>query len=182
VQADRVLTRLDLRRPARAPAWPATGAGNLDREVPEVDLIPWQPGAGLLSRPQRLFERFFDDPWSLLGGPVLRRVPPVEVLERGDHVVIRAELAGIEPRDLDVRVEEDSVTIRGERRTEERGEEGGFFHSERQYGTFVRTVALPAPVDPARARARFRHGLLEVEAPRRDDDARRGRRVDVEEQ
>jgi HSP20 family protein len=113
-----------------------------------------------------------------VGGPA--GLPAVEVFERGADVVVRAEIAGVEPQDLDVRISDDVATIRGERRSERRDGAGGYYRSERRYGAFVRTVALPAPVDAARARARFRHGLLEVVAPRREDDARRGRRVDVE--
>ena len=108
-------------------------------------------------------------------------LPAVEVFERGADVVVRAEIAGVEPQDLDVRLSEDVATIRGERRVERRGPgPDGYFRSERRYGTFVRTVALPAPVDPARARARFRHGLLEVVAPRREQEPARGHRLEVE--
>jgi HSP20 family protein len=121
----------------------------------------------------------WEGPWDGSGGP--GGLPAVEVFERGADVVVRAEIAGVEPQDLDVRISDDVATIRGERRVEHRGPgPDGYFRSERRYGTFVRTVALPAPVDPAQARARFRHGLLEVVAPRRDRDAGPGRRVDVE--
>jgi HSP20 family protein len=144
-----------------------------------VDLVPWSPLGGL-SDARRLFERFLDDPWRLAGGALGAQLPPVEVFERDGEVVVRAELAGIDPQDMDVRIEEDAVTIRGERRAEERRQRGGYFHSERQYGTFVRTVALPAPVDTSRAEARFRHGLLEIHAPRHADDPRHGRHVDIQ--
>jgi len=141
-----------------------------------VDLIPWTPFADV--RPRPLLDRILDDPWRFVatGG----NGPAVEVFERGEDVVIRAEIAGVDPRDLDVRLAEDGATIRGERRAEERGDPEGYYRSERQYGSFVRTVALPSPVDPSRAKAQFRHGLLEIVAPRKQDDTRRGRRIDVQ--
>ena len=116
----------------------------------------------------------------MLGTVADRDLPAVEVFERGPDVVVRAEVAGLDPQDLDVHVEEDRVVLRGERRDEDQRERAGYYQSERRYGAFVRTVALPAPVDPSKARARLRHGLLEVTAPRRADDTRYGRRVEVE--
>jgi HSP20 family protein len=135
-----------------------------------MGLIPWNGSRG------SVLDRIFEEPWRLIGGAE-RDLPAVEVFESGPDVVVRAEVAGIDPQDLDVHVEEDRVTVRGQRRDEGRRE---MYHSERRYGAFVRTVALPAPVDPSKARARLRHGLLEVAAPRRADDTRHGRRVEVE--
>jgi HSP20 family protein len=137
-------------------------------------LIPWNGGGS------SLLDRLFEEPWRMLGTVVDRESPAVEVFERGPDVVVRAELAGIDPQDIEVHADEDAVTLRGQRRQDEQGPQGGYFHSERRYGAFVRTIRLPAPVDPARARARFRHGLLEVTVPRREDDPRHGRRVEVE--
>lgn len=105
--------------------------------------------------------------------------PPVEVFERDGDVVVRADVPGLAPANLDVRVEPESVTIRGEVRAEEQREEGGFFRSERRYGAFRRVVPLPARVEPARARATYRQGVLEVVAPRLPDDQGSGRRVEV---
>jgi HSP20 family protein len=139
-----------------------------------MGLIPWNGSRG------SLLDRLFEEPWRMLGTVVDRDLPPVEVLERGGEVLVRAELAGVDPQDIEVHVDEDTVTLRGQRRAEERQDHDGYFQTERRYGAFVRSVALPASVDPGRARARFRHGLLEVAAPRRHDDGRHGRRVEVE--
>ena len=123
-------------------------------------------------------DRLFEDPWRLVTGMAAGSGPAVDVLERRDDIVVRAEVAGVDPKDIDVRLTDDAVTIRGERRAEERADEAGFYRSERHYGAFVRTVGLPAPVDTGRATAHFRHGLLEIVAPRRADDTH-GRKVPV---
>ncbi len=137
-------------------------------------LIPWSGSR------TSLLDRLFEEPWRLVGTVVDRDAPAVEVFERGDAVVVRAELAGIDPQDIDVRLDDDMVTLRGERRQDPQRPQGAYYQSERRYGAFVRTVSLPAAVDPERARARFRHGLLEITAPRRRDDRRHGRRIQVE--
>ena len=142
-----------------------------------MDLIPWHP---LDVRPRQLFDRFFEDPWRVISSFAGNGAPAVEVFERGEDVVVRAEIAGVDPQDMDVRLTDDTVTIRGERRADARGEQEGYYRTERQYGAFVRTVNLPATVDAAKARARFRHGLLEIVAPRKVDDTRRGHKLNIE--
>lgn len=160
-------------------ASPNRERGRLPPEVVRLDLIPWNPFHEV-ARPRRVFDRLLEEPWRFVGAFGGRELPAVEVFERGDEVVVRAEIAGVDPQDLDVRLAEDTVTIRGERRSEDEPDERGYYHSERQYGSFVRTVSLPAPVEPAKARARFHNGLLELRAQKRVDEARTGRRLDVE--
>lgn len=105
--------------------------------------------------------------------------PAVDVYRRDGQVVVEMELPGAHPEDIDVRVHEDRVTVRAEVRHEEgvRGE--GYFRTERRYGAVFRSVPLPVPVDPARAEATYRRGLLRVEVPVREDADRGGRRVPV---
>ncbi len=143
-----------------------------------MDLIPWSP---MDVRPRQLFDRLWEDPWRVISTFAGNGAPAVEVFERGEDIVVRAEIAGVSPQDVDVRLSEDTVTIRGERRADERtGQQAGYYHSERQYGSFVRTVNLPAAVDAARAKARFQHGLLEIVAPRKVDERRHGHKLNIE--
>jgi len=147
-----------------------------------VDLIPWNP----LREWERIrtpLDRFFADPafgTAMTFGSAVNAFP-VEVVEQGGDVVVRCELAGIDPEDVEVRVTDQGVTIRGQRRAEEVERQGGTFRSERFYGSFSRTVSFPVPVDSDQARATFRHGLLEIRAPKRNPDAGRdGRRLNIE--
>lgn len=110
-----------------------------------------------------------------------RRGWPAADVYRGDgRLVVEVELPGVRPDEVDVRVHEDRVTVRAEVRHEEGIEEEGYVRAERRYGAVFRSIPLPAPVDPAGARATYRHGVLRVEAPLRDEAAREGRRVPVE--
>lgn len=128
-------------------------------------------------------DRIFAEPmvnWGSLPEPWHLRFP-MEVMERGNHVVVRAELAGIDPQDVDLRITDEGITLRGERKQEADQDRDGIRHTERFYGTFARTIAFPTPVDSSRAKATFRHGLLEVTAPRRQPiDGRDGRKLDIE--
>lgn len=144
--------------------------------VPRLWRLPGDSGRGRL-------DRFFDDPFAELGQYVERWQSglPVEVFERDGEVIVRAELAGVDPNDVDVRITDDGLTIRGERRSEAEHERGGTRYTERSYGSFARSIAFPAPVNADAAKATFRHGLLEVRAPRREPhDTRDGRRLQID--
>jgi HSP20 family protein len=145
-------------------------------------IVPWDPWREMEAwtrRAGRAIASPFDWIWGEAAGWPQAAHPPVEVFERDGDVVVRADVPGMAPANLDVRVDADTVTIRGEVRAEERREDRGFFRSERRYGAFRRVVPLPARVEPSRARATYRHGVLEVVAPRVPDDQDGGRRIEV---
>ncbi|NOY81186.1 MAG: Hsp20/alpha crystallin family protein [Kiritimatiellaeota bacterium] len=106
-------------------------------------------------------------------------LPAVDVREKARSVVVTAELPGVDEKDIEVRLDGDTLIIRGEKHEEKEDAENGWFRSERSYGAFVRSVPLPAEVDPERAEASFRRGVLKVTLPKlktaRDD----GRRIEV---
>jgi HSP20 family protein len=105
-------------------------------------------------------------------------MPQIEVFEREGEIVLRADLPGLRPEDVEVEVEQDQLVIRGERRQEQRQEEQGFFRSERNYGTFFRALTLPEGVDPEQIQARFEHGVLEVHVPVPQQRSQR-RRIEI---
>jgi HSP20 family protein len=84
------------------------------------------------------------------------------VFERGGSLVVRADLPGLDRNDVRVRVDDDSITIEGERRAEHEEKREGYYHSERSYGSFARTVPLPRGADRSTCEAVFENGVLEV--------------------
>lgn len=132
------------------------------------------------ARALRPFEEMFDQflrrnwmrPWHLdwpafpeLALPELK-APKVDVLDRDSEVVVKAEIPGVDKKDIDISVGEDSVTIKGETRKEEKEEKGDYYRCEISRGSFSRTVALPAAVDGAKATASFKDGVLELTLPK----------------
>lgn len=103
--------------------------------------------------------------------------PTIDVREKGDALIVTADLPGLEAKDLDVRIDDDVLTISGERRNTYEGEEGGVYHSERSYGRFERRIALPIGTDPNAIDAKFENGVLEISAPLPKE--RGGRRIEV---
>lgn len=95
----------------------------------------------------------------------LRGLPRIEMVEKHGKLCISADLPGVKKEDLTVEVNDDSVTIAGERRQERTTEERGYYQSERSYGTFYRSIPLPEGVAPESATAEFKDGVLQIEIP-----------------
>jgi HSP20 family protein len=95
--------------------------------------------------------------WSLLAG---------EVMENDKEVVVRLEVPGMEKEDCNVNIEGSTLYVSGEKRFEREAEEGRFHVSERAYGSFRRTIPLPANVDSESATAEYRNGVLTVRMPK----------------
>lgn len=91
--------------------------------------------------------------------------PAIEVAERDGKYTVRAELPGLSPNDVKVEVANDSLVIQGERKIEHEEKDGGVHRTERQYGSFYRSIPLPDGADLEHANAHFQNGLLEVTVP-----------------
>jgi len=106
--------------------------------------------------------------------------PHVEVSERNGKLCIQADLPGMKRDDIHVRIEDDEVIIQGERRQEQSNNQGGYYRSERSYGSFYRTIPLPESTNADSANATFKDGVLEIEldAPRQQQ---RGRTLEIRE-
>ena len=104
-------------------------------------------------------------------------LPQVAIIEKPDSVLILADLPGMGKDDIDVSIVGDSLRIRGEEKQESRQKEEGYLSVERSYGSFVRTIPLPASVKPDRIEATFKDGVLSVTLPK--VELARGRRIEI---
>jgi HSP20 family protein len=113
----------------------------------------------------RLFDRFFEAPWSMpreLAGYAGGWSPRVELSDTDKEVVVRAELPGIDPKELEITVTGNTLTISGEKRESKKEERGGVCYSERHYGSFRRSVELPSTADPERVTAEHANGVVTI--------------------
>jgi HSP20 family protein len=108
--------------------------------------------------------------------------PEVEVYQRNNDLVVRADLPGMKKDDVCIDVTDGAVTISGERRQEQETERGGVYRSERSYGSFCRTIPLPDGAMTDHAKATFKDGVLEVTMPAPPEQVTRGRRLEIKEQ
>jgi HSP20 family protein len=138
---------------------------------------------------ERWMDETFRRPFSLfrpMWGPRLRLpeteefAPSVDIFEEGDDVVVKAEVPGMSKEDLDVRLDEDTITISGEKKAEEKVEKKGYYRHERSYGSFYRSFRLPAEVQTDKAKATFKEGILEVRVPKTEEAKKKTKRIMIE--
>lgn len=94
-------------------------------------------------------------------------LPVVDIIENDDAILLKADLPGIDPKDVDIQVESDTLTLRGERQQEKDVKEEDYRRIERSYGSFVRSFTLPNTVDTEKIQAEYRNGVLELTLPKR---------------
>jgi HSP20 family protein len=94
-------------------------------------------------------------------------IPPVDIYEDENKLTLKLEVPGIEEKDLDVRLENNTLTVRGERKLEQEEKEENFHRIERRYGAFSRSFTLPNTVDVENVRANYENGILRLELLKR---------------
>jgi HSP20 family protein len=120
----------------------------------------------------RVFDAFFGQT-----DQARRWVPPVDLVEAEDHFVLRADLPGLSEGDVQIEVQDGTLTISGERKAEHEQREKGWYRIERSFGRFSRSLSLPDGVEPDRIQASFSHGVLEVRIPKPEE--RKPRRIEI---
>ena len=126
----------------------------------------------------RIFEDFFRRPFTL---SLFSReiVPLVDLYEKNNKIEVKAELPGIKPEEVDLSVDGNLLTIRGEKRQENEVKEKDYYRLERSYGSFQRTVELPAAVKANEAKATYKNGVLEIELPKTEEEKKKKVKIDV---
>jgi HSP20 family protein len=132
-------------------------------------LVRWEPVRELSSLQQemnRLFNGFFDTPRGANGNGGARFLPATDLVEIDDHFVLRADLPGVEEKDVKIELEDNVLTISGERKAEHEQRDEGYYRIERAHGQFARSLTLPEGVNAEGIVARFDRGVLEVKIPK----------------
>jgi HSP20 family protein len=144
-------------------------------------LVRWEPVrelTSLQSEMNRLFNTFFDTPTAGNGPTVRRWIPAMDLVETDEHFVLKADLPGLSEEDVALEVEENVLTISGERKAEHEDKREGFVRVERSYGSFRRSLTLPEGIDPEAVSASFENGVLEVRIPK--PEQRKPRKVAIQ--
>ena len=148
-------------------------------------LIPWRSRdrGGLVDLQDRvnlMFDEFFRGfPLMPKGEEYLEWMPALDVSETDEAIEVTAELPGVKPEDVDVNLSEELLTIRGEKRAEKEETKRDYHRIERSYGSFTRTVKLPASVNAEKVEATFKDGVLTIVLPKREEARTRKVKVEV---
>ena len=145
-------------------------------------LVRWEPVRELTTlqnEMNRLFSTFFDNPaGNGTNGPALRRwVPAMDFVETDDHFVLKADLPGLDANDVNIEVEDNVLTVSGERKVEHETQREGYYRLERSSGEFRRSLTLPEGVKLDDIAASFDKGVLEIRIPK--PEQRKPRKVEI---
>lgn len=150
----------------------------------DVAVRSW-PAIHPIDSMERAFDRLFGRRWPSLWGwndtPVVDnlfefeglRIPSLDMVDRDDEVLVRAEIPGIEKKDINVSISDSVLTIRGETSAESKEEKGDYYRHEISSSSFARSVALPGNVDESKVVANLKDGILEVKLPKAESSKRR---------
>jgi HSP20 family protein len=143
-----------------------------------MSMIPWKKKGNGISRDseantvsrfrsemQGLFDRFFDEPWSAFDRAFSSFgawAPSLDVIDGEKEVTVKAELPGVDPKEVEISVLGQTLTLSGEKKSEREEKGKGFYRSECEYGSFRRQVQLPEGVDPDKVKAEYANGVLTV--------------------
>jgi HSP20 family protein len=144
-------------------------------------LARWNP-YGEISALQREVQNLFDRTWGRAGREPTSFgsfIPPTDIRETKNEYVVHMDLPGIDQKDVHVGMENDVLTVRGERRSEEEKKDECLSCSERAYGTFVRSFSLPGTADAEKITAAYKNGVLTVTIPKREEAKPRSIKVEV---
>jgi HSP20 family protein len=138
-----------------------------------VRFEPFRDLVTIQDRMNRLFDEAFrgvpragtEDDWALGGS----WAPAVDIFEQEGSIVLKAELPGVDPKDVDIRVENNTLTLRGERRFDNEVKRESYHRVERSYGAFTRSFSLPNMVDVEKIKAEYKDGVLRVTLPKKEE-------------
>jgi HSP20 family protein len=162
--------------------------------MPIKDLIPWNKSESqvpvrrgedektlldLRGRMNRMFDEFFERPFGL--GPNIMGdfAPSLDVSETDKEITISAELPGLEPDDIHISLERNTLTISGEKQAEKEEQDKRYYWHERSYGSFYRSIPLPEEVDDDKIDATFKHGVLQVKLPKTAEAQKKSKRITI---
>ncbi len=144
---------------------------------------PEHPFDALQQEMNRLFDSFFRGfdaaPLSAAQERLMGFIPIVDVKEDEKEVVVKAELPGIDEKDIDVVLTDQALTLKGEKKEEKEDKDKGYYRMERSYGAFRREIPLPAGIDAKKVEAVFKNGLLTVTLPKTEESRKAGRKISI---
>lgn len=145
-------------------------------------IVRWEPLRDLMTA-QREFARLFREAFSPQGAEAELSTrswaPPVNIYETENDIVLKAELPGVDPKDVEIRIEDNTLYLKGERKFEQEVKEQNYHRVERSYGSFARSFSLPNSIMADKVKAEYKDGLLRLTMPKREEAKPKTIKIDV---
>ncbi len=162
-----------------------------DKKTAKQDIKKVDPSKSVspFEEMERMFDNYFSRGWlrpfhfdwpsfPKAVAPFEGKTPSVDVIDRDSEIVVKAELPGVDKKDLDISVTRNTVTIKGTTSHEEKEEKGNYYRCEMSRGSYSRTLTLPAEVDETKSKAKFKDGVLELTLPKVNQSKRHSVKID----
>jgi HSP20 family protein len=140
----------------------------------KMALVRWEPFQDLLAIQERM-NRLFDETLQRTRSREEEDIsaglwaPPVDIYETENEIVLKAELPEIDQKDIEIKVEDNTLTIRGERRFDQETKKENYHRIERAYGKFSRSFSLPNTIDQEKIKASYKDGILKLVMPKKEE-------------
>jgi HSP20 family protein len=147
------------------------------------ELAPWRPFRELEKMRRemdRLWDSFFEERPRRRGEEIGEWLPSLDVSETKGDLVVKAEIPGIDPKDIDISLTNDLLTIKGEKKQEKEEKEENYHLIERSYGSFTRSIRLPKEVQSDKINASYKNGLLKITLPKSEEAKKKEIKIKVE--
>lgn len=145
----------------------------------DVEMAPERSVVGLWREMDNLFDRFLGDVRWPQRGVTSHFAPALDLSENDDELVVKAELQGVDPKEVDISLTGDLLTIKGEKKSEKEEKGKNFHRIERSYGSFSRSVRLPCEVREDEVKAEYKNGVLDLRLPKAADTRRKSIKIEV---
>ncbi|MFN4196673.1 MAG: Hsp20/alpha crystallin family protein [Caldimicrobium sp.] len=145
-----------------------------------ADITIWRPFQELKKEMDRLFQEFFGKSLFPERWEGIEWAPAVDVSETEDEIVVKADLPGVKPEDIEINIADNILTIKGEKKRESEEKKENFYRVERFYGSFMRSIQVPVKVDTEKIKAQYKDGVLKIILPKKPESKAKVIKVEVE--
>jgi len=142
-----------------------------------MSLIPWNPFREMDNFSKEMSNFFDFSPFRFFSG---MNPPRIDVYQTEKNVIVKAEIPGIAKEDLNVYIDEDSIKLSGQSKRDNEYKDENIYRTERYYGSFSRTIPLPAEVKAEQATAEYKDGILSITVPKAEPSKIKGKRINIQ--
>jgi HSP20 family protein len=145
-----------------------------------AELMVWRPLQDLKREMDRIWQEFFGKTYVPEKWEGIEWAPAVDVSETDDAVIVKVDLPGVKPEDMEISLTDNVLVIKGEKKREEEEKKENFYRMERYYGTFMRAIQLPCEVQEDKVEAHYKDGVLKVVLPKKPEEVKKIIKINVE--
>ena len=145
-----------------------------------AEVMVWRPLQELKREMDRIWQEFFGKTYVPEKWEGVEWAPAVDVSETDDAVIVKVDVPGVKPEDMEISLSDNVLVIKGEKKREEEEKKENFYRMERYYGSFMRAIQLPCEVQEDKVEARYKDGVLKIVLPKKPEEVKKVIKINVE--